>query len=118
MKYSAKSYVFLTFVCVGFVELFGVRFCHKTEQPTRVFYLIPPNTPGFGYFVHGSTARRLLVTHGRCLWLLGNYCAKLASLGTAFNNTCQSAKFCPKFDEILPQNVGDICEMSGKFWTK
>ena len=37
VKYSAKSYVVSTLVCVGFVELFGVRFFTKQSSQRAYF---------------------------------------------------------------------------------
>ena len=42
VKYSAKSYVVSTLVCVGFVELFGVRFFTKQSSQRAYFYFHSP----------------------------------------------------------------------------
>ena len=42
VKYSAKSYVVSTLVCVGFVELFGVRFFTKQSSQRAYFYFNSP----------------------------------------------------------------------------
>ena len=47
VKYSAKSYVVSTLVCVGFVDLFGVRFFTKQSSQRAYFYFHSPlYTPG------------------------------------------------------------------------
>ena len=94
MKYSAESYVFSTLVCVGFVELFRVRFCYKTEQPTRVFlFLFPPIHPGFVFFVHSIIARWILVAYGRCLWPLGAYVIEPPNRGSLFSDRDRGSWF-------------------------
>jgi hypothetical protein len=74
VEYSAKLYELFTLGCIAFVELFRVRYCHKTEQPTCVFKKSPPPSAlQFGSFVHDTTPRWLLVAYRRCLWPLDAY---------------------------------------------